>query len=335
MAERDNGVLCGWGTIYPLSTPAEILRYPELGLLDKARLTLLTLKSRKMDPGPLDSVTAKEFVTEHVGEKVYESFFEPLLRSKFGERRSEVSAAWLISRIKIRSNRGVAGERLGYIRGGFHSLVDALVASISGNGARIQYTTPARSLVREGGSWGVNGNRYDAVISTIPPHQLTAIGGPEMPRIPYQGAACMTLGLDRDIARGIYWLNMKDPAPYGAVVTHTNFLPREWYGEDVVYLASYFSDTVTPGIDQVMLQDFQQRFSVPASSIHWHRLAVDPFAGPVYTRGFRSLIPSYGESGLYLGGMFSAPNYPERSMEGSVRAGFDLAALTGKGDNNE
>ncbi len=55
--------------------------------------------------------------------------------------------------------------------------------------------------------------------------------------------------------------------------------------------------------------------------MHWHRLAVDPYAGPVYTTGLRKRLPDYEEHGLFLAGMFSPPNYPERSMNGSVVAG--------------
>jgi protoporphyrinogen oxidase len=323
------------GNIYPLTTPSEILRYPELSLTDKARLAWLTLKARKMDAMPLDSITAEDFIIRQVGKRVYSSFFEPLLRSKFGDRRSEVSAAWLISRIKIRSDRGVSGERLGYLDGGFHHLVDSLASAISARGTRIMYTTPAKTLVRNGDFWRVNDTDYDAVISTIPPGQLHRIGGPDLPVIPYQGAACMTIGLDRDVMDNIYWLNMKDEAPYGAVVSHTNFIPAERYGEHILYLASYFSGLVRPGLDKVMIGDFCRRFSIPKEAIHWYRLAVDPFAGPVYTTGFRRLIPPYGEKGLYMAGMFSAPNYPERSMEGSVQAGFVVAGVVDQRSGND
>ena len=54
-------------------------------------------------------------------------------------------------------------------------------------------------------------------------------------------------------------------------------------------------------------------------------MAIDPCAGPVYTTGYRSLIPEYERNGLYMAGMFSKVNYPERSMEGSIRAGNEVA----------
>ncbi len=312
-------------TIYPLNTPLEILRYPELTFLDKARLGWLTLTAKKADITILDDIPADQFILKNLGANIYTSFFEPLLKSKFGDHRKAVSAAWLISRIAIRSNRGVEGERLGYIRGGFHHLVDALVSSVNAKRGKICLQTPVTTVTREKGGWTINGERFDTVISTIPPQELERCGGPALPHIPYQGAACLTLAMNRQVTNGIYWLNMKDPAPYGAVVTHTNFIPVDQYGEHLVYLASYFTGTVPPRLDERMLADFCSRFSVRPEEITWHRMAVDPFAGPVYTTGYRSLIPRYEQKGLFMAGMFSQTNYPERSMEGSIRAGFEVA----------
>jgi protoporphyrinogen oxidase len=313
-------------TIYPLSKPLQILRYPELTLTDKARLGWLTLNAKRSDFASLDDIPADQYVIGNLGMNVYTSFFEPLLKGKFGDRRHEVSAAWLLSRIAIRSNRGVEGEKLGYLAGGFHSLIDALGSSITARGGKVLTQTPVTSLAKTGDGWTVNDTRYDAVISTIPPQELERYGGPSIPRIPYQGAACLTLAMKRQVTDGIYWLNMKDPAPYGAVVTHTNFIPFERYGEHIVYLASYFTGTLPPRLDERMQKDFCSRFSVSPDEIHWHRMAIDAFAGPVYTIGYRSLIPRYSQDGLFMAGMFSQPNYPERSMEGSVRAGREVAA---------
>jgi protoporphyrinogen oxidase len=319
--------------IYPLNTPLQILKYPELSLIDKARLAWLTLTAKNADISSLDDIPADQFIIENLGLNLYTSFFEPLLKSKFGDRRREVSAAWLFSRIAIRSNRGVEGERLGYLHGGFHNLVDALSSSVSSKGGKLLTQTPVTCLTKMSEGWTINGKHYDAVISTIAPQELERNGGPSLPHIPYQGAACLTLAMNRQVTNGIYWLNMKDTAPYGAVVTHTNFIPKEQYGEHIVYLASYFTGTLPQRLDEKMLSDFCSRFSVCTDEIVWHRMAIDPFAGPVYTTGYRSLIPRYEKDGLYMAGMFSKTNYPERSMEGSIRAGFDVAqCIRKKGD---
>jgi protoporphyrinogen oxidase len=312
-------------TIYRLNTPLEILLYPGLTLMDKVKLARLTFKAKKTDLKTLDDIPAEQYILKHLGKNIYSSFFEPLLKSKFGERRKEVSAAWLFSRIAIRSNRGVSGEHLGYMNGGFHQLIDALEKSITQKGGIIRKQTPVSSVSRKNGAWEAQGNRYDTIISTIPPQELERMGGPALLPVPYQGAACMTLALEREVTEGIYWLNMKDDAPYGAVVAHTNFIPIKRYGEHIVYLASYFTGTVSPRLDVRMLEDFCTRFSVTRDEIHWYKMAVDPWAGPVYTTGYRSLIPAFEHRGLFMAGMFSPTNYPERSMEGSVRAGSEVA----------
>ena len=318
------------GTAYPLNTPLQILKYPELSLAGKARLAFLTLTAKNADLVALDEVPAERYIIDHLGRDVYSSFFEPLLKSKFGDQRKDVSAAWLFSRIAIRSDRGMSGERLGYLNGGFHRIIDALEHAIGEKGSSISTRDPVKTLVRNGTGWLVNDAAFDAVISTIPPQELQKAGGPALPPVPYQGAACITLALDRDVTDGIYWLNMKDPAPYGAVVSHTNFIPVERYGTHLVYLASYFSGTVPAHIDRVLIGDFCTRFSVSPDEIRWHRIAIDPFAGPIYTTGYRSLIPAYEQNGLYMAGMFSRTNYPERSMEGSVRAGTGVARCLGR-----
>jgi protoporphyrinogen oxidase len=311
--------------IYPLSTPLQILLYPELSLIDKIKLAGLTIKAKKTDLKTLDTIPAEQYITRHLGKNIYSSFFEPLLKSKFGEQRKDVSTAWLFSRIAIRSDRGISGEHLGYLNGGFHQLVDALEKTIVSRGGVIRTRTPVSSVSFNEGKWEADGIRYDKIISTIPPQELERIGGPAVPRIPYQGAACMTLALERDVTEGIYWLNIKGAAPYGAVIAHTNFIPFNRYGEHIVYLASYFSGTVPPGLDARMLEDFCRRFSVSMDEIHWYKMAVDPWAGPVYTTGYRDLIPAYENRGLFMAGMFSRTNYPERSMEGSIRAGSEVA----------
>lgn len=318
------------GRVYPLTTPGQILSYPYLTLWEKARLAILTLRSRSIDSASLDGVTAREYIVGALGERTYESFFEPLLASKFGDYRDRISAAWLVSRIAIRSHRGLSGERLGYLKGGFHALVSALEERV-GRDCTIRLGDPVERLAREAGGWRVNDRRYDTVISTIPPQALPAGSVPDIEPVPYQGAACVLAGLDRDVTGGVYWLNMRDPAPYGAVIAHTNLVPRDRYGENLVYLASYFHGKLPERADERMLSDFCARFGVPREEVHWHRFAVEPYAGPLYVTGYAGKIVPYNAGGLYLAGMFSRPNYPERSMDGAVAAGMEIAQLVGRG----
>ena len=89
-----------------------------------------------------------DYILSEVGQRTYESFFEPLMRSKFGAISDKVSAAWLIGRIAIRSNRGLSGERLGYLKGGFQVFLDALTDEV-GRDCTIRLYDPVTDDITE------------------------------------------------------------------------------------------------------------------------------------------------------------------------------------------
>jgi protoporphyrinogen oxidase len=130
------------------------------------------------------------------------------------------------------------------------------------------------------------------------------------------------MGLDRQVTGGIYWINLYDKAPYGAVIGHTCFAPFDWYHEHVVYLASYFTGEVTPDQKEIMIKDFCKKFDVRPEEIKWADLAVDPYAGPLYITGYKKRMNAQCLPNLFIAGMHSPENYPERSIEGSVSAGL-------------
>ena len=129
------------GVAHPLDAPWEIAAYPHLSAYDKFRLTMLTLgidvrggvprRNTYENLEDFEDVPIKEFLLEHTTRGVYEYFFEPLLDAKFGSRKEDVSAAWLLGRIKFRGERDILrGEILGYFEGGFGVLLDALLGAV-------------------------------------------------------------------------------------------------------------------------------------------------------------------------------------------------------------
>ncbi|MCQ1534306.1 NAD(P)/FAD-dependent oxidoreductase [Methanosarcina sp. KYL-1] len=339
------------GKAYPMNTPLEILRFKPLSLSDLVRLGLMVLRIRGIkDTAPYDKIKAKDWILDTAGSNVYENFFAPLLKSKFGDNAENVSAAWLIGRVKIRSDRGRGGEKLGYMKGGFNALVEALAEEVRENGGIIQKNTPVSEIViQDNAVQGVVANgtfvACDAVISTVEPGVLDALtkGKPEalhetLRGIRYQGTACALLGLDRGLMQdGTYWLNIKADVPFGAVIEHTNFLPFEDYGEHLVYLASYFQNEKDPlwvQKEEEVLDSYLSGLEkiFPAFSrkeVRWKKLFRRLDTAPVYEQGYlEKVLPAApGPRGLYLAGMFSPENYPERSINGSVKAGFECARL--------
>ncbi|WP_269850287.1 FAD-dependent oxidoreductase [Methanosarcina horonobensis] len=272
------------------------------------------------------------------------------MKSKFGDNAENVSAAWLIGRVKIRSDRGKEGEKLGYMRGGFNSLIEALAGEITANGGEIRTNREVTEImIKDNAVEGVivNGDfvACDAVISTAEPVVLDSITGGKLGalhdtlrNIHYQGTACALIGLDsRLMGDGNYWLNIKADVPFGAVIEHTNFLPFEDYGENLVYVTSYFQNRKSPlwtqkeeDVIDSYLKGLERMFpEFSRKDVLWTKLYRRIDTAPVYEQGYLEKVLPFaaGPSGLYLAGMFSSSNYPERSMNGSVKAGFESAEL--------
>lgn len=335
------------GKIYPMNTPLEILR--ALPLLDVVRLTLLVLRAKRIkDRTPFDDITAKQWILDNAGESVYNNFFHPLLSSKFGDNKEKVSAAWLLGRVQIRSNRGAKGERLGYMRGGFYALLEAMADKLKEKGCKIINGKVYRIDIVNGEVKGVvvDGKRFecDRVISTVAPNSLEKIMDTKLSGIgtdiSYQGTACVLFGLHEKVMDDIYWLNIKDEVPFGAVIEHTNFIPESDYGEHLMYVTSYFQNPESvlwkksnDEVVELYLKGLEKLFPAFRKNVKWWRLRRDVDTAPVYETGYGKKLLPYKTNikGLYLAGMFSEANYPERSMNGSVVAGFRCAEAIEKG----
>ncbi len=327
--------------IYPMNTPLEILR--ALPLLDVVRLTWLVLKAKRIkDRTPFDDITAKQWILDTAGESVYNNFFLPLLSSKFGDNKEKVSAAWLLGRVQIRSNRGAKGERLGYMRGGFYALIEAMADKLKEKGCKIIKGSVYRIDIVNGAVKGVivDGTRIDSdrVISTVAPQSLEKIMDLNLSGIgtdiSYQGTACVLFGLHEKVMDDTYWLNIKDDVPFGAVIEHTNFIPDSDYGEHLMYVTSYFQNPESvlwkksnDGVVELYLKGLEKLFPGFRENVKWWRMRRDMDTAPVYETGYGKKLLPYKTNirGLYLAGMFSEANYPERSMNGSIVAGFNCA----------
>ncbi len=314
------------GHIYPLNTPLEILRYPGMTFSDKLRLSLFTLRSRNRDYEKFDDVGVVEGISRELGEGLYRRFFHPLLRGKFGENYKHISYAWLLARVAIRSNRTMKGEELGYIRGGFHQLIDRLAEGLD--------IRRERAEIRKNGRWIVNGDVYDAIIYTAPLPELEDSIRAEagIQNIRYQSSICCLVGSESAITEDIYWTNLNSEAIFGAIIEHTHFMPFEDYGEHILYFAGYtMPDSPLMSMEEnevarAVLKD-AEKFGLKREDIKWVKVFRAKYSGPIYEKGYVKKITPYRTSlpGLYIAGMTSRPNYPERSMNGSIAAGKSVA----------
>ncbi|WP_049987250.1 NAD(P)/FAD-dependent oxidoreductase [Halobellus rufus] len=343
------------GVVHPLDTPWEILAYPHMSLYDKFRLGMLTqgIDVRGLVPdfdayddlAEYEHVTVREFVEEHTTKSVYENFVDPLLDGKYGDRKNDISAAWFLGRVRFRGERDLLrGEILGYFDGGFGVLLDALVDAVGREnittGAPVTDLTVADGRVQsltvdaEGGG---SVHDVDAAVVATMPNVLESLTGYTC-EIDFQGAICGLVTMEESLL-DTYWLNVAHDAPFGALIEHTNFVERERYGGDhLLYVASYVQDADEElwrmdddEVRETWLAEIESMFpDFDRDSITQFRIARNPRAAPIYECGYRDLVVPYhldegvGED-VYYAGMASAAQYPERSLNGGVVAGYEVA----------
>ena len=300
------------------------------------------------DSASFDNQSAKEWVVRQAGEKIYQNFFEPLLHGKFGENIDDISATWMIERIRIRSSRStISGEHLGYLEGGFSSLVDTLREKIQEQGGEIQLGAKVEKLLAE--NQKIKGIQIDSdslespvVINTTSPRILLKLTGDlfdkdymeKLKDIRFQHTICILIGLNRKVTN-TYWLNVANPdMPFTVLLEHTNFYDRIYGNNHILYLARYIQDLDHPiwkksdkEIFDLYCDSLRDTFTISADNVLWWKLARGFFTSPIYSKGYLSKMVSIKTpiQGLFTAGMMHS--YPERSINDSIRQGKYCANL--------
>lgn len=329
------------GRSYPLDSVPSLLRFGPLPMVDRLRMgaALAVLKTLP-SPTPLEGETAARWIRRWMGERAYATIWGPLLRAKFGEHAAAIAAPWFWARIHDRS------RDLGYVRGGFQRLYDALAESVRAAGGITRFGTRVEQVVTTDQhhlrvTTATDTCEFDRVILCLSPRVSYRIA-PQLPawfRQRYDpgdalAAHCLILALDRSFTDA-YWLNITAPtSPFTVVVEHTNLMPASDYGgRRLLYVGAYRPPndprlTLTPEqhLDLYLphLQRINPAFSRAWVTETWGFGARD--AQPVVTRDYRGRIsPSRTPvPGLYLANMFQV--YPhDRGQNYSMERAERLA----------
>src|ERR1019366_4631699 len=173
----------------------------------------------------LDRVPVTEWLQRWIGRRAYDTLWRPLFHYKFYEYRDALSAAWLGTRIRrvALSRKNMFVERLGYLKGGSDTLLDAIEEKLRALGCRICLDAQITRVVSQDSTVkGVQGYGkfvpYDRVVSTIPLPYLTRLmpDGPADERRKIEairniGVVCVCLKLRHPFSEN-FWTNINDPA---------------------------------------------------------------------------------------------------------------------------
>ncbi|HVV38435.1 MAG TPA: NAD(P)/FAD-dependent oxidoreductase [Acidimicrobiales bacterium] len=336
------------GKPWPFTSPLDLLRFRPLPFVDRLRTGVGALRlGRVKDWQALDDVAARDWLTAYTSPRAGTLVWDPLLRAKFGSAAPAVPAAWMWGRFQQRAAARSAGrEKLGYLRGGFRRLFDALDTDLRARGVDVRLGCAVESIVVEGTrvvGVRVSGETlaFDHVVfagtlnglaSLVPAQHHDA----RWTAIDALGVQCVVLELARPLTDA-YWTNVCDARlPFGGIIEHTNMIPAADYGgRHVVYLSRYFT-AEEPLAHADPAQETQRWIDALAATFPGFDrrdvLAAHPFktpyAAPVVTRGYASKIPP---AATHLDGLTistTAQIYPQdRGMSEAIRTGLVAAGI--------
>lgn len=237
--------------LQPWGNPLALLRFKGLGLVAKFRYGLHAFLSTKRDDWkPLDHVEATGWIRRWVGEEAYEVLWRRLFDYKFYDYSSNLSAAWIWSRIRRigRSRYSLFREKLGYLEGGSATLLQGMRDDITAHGGEIRLSTPvSRVVMAEGKVRGVETaagfEAFDKVISTVPLPFVPRI----MPDLPAEvlqkfqqikniAVVCVIAKLKKPVTEN-FWLNTNDEEmDIPGLVEYSNLRPLD---QHIVYVPFY------------------------------------------------------------------------------------------------
>ena len=265
------------GRFYPVTSSWELLKFPLVGLVGKLRLARTILACNRIrDWRTLESVPVEEWLIGLCGRQTYDAFWKPLLVAKLGEHYTRVSAVFIWSYItRLFSTRDTTAERnqLGYVAGGYRTVINRLEQLIVAAGGTIRLATAIQGI-EPGPDGGLsvcrNGLKepFDKVIWTGPieagsplaTHGLVTVESSCDP-VEYLGVVCPVL-VTRKPLLPYYTLNLADPdIPFTGVIGMSSIVaPSETAGLYLTYFPKYLSadDPQLRHPDETVTQQFFQ-----------------------------------------------------------------------------
>jgi protoporphyrinogen oxidase len=262
------------GRWFPMSRSIDYLKFPLLSWIDKARVgATVVYATLAADPRELYSVSAEQWLVRWCGRRGYEAFWRPLLRAKFGPFHDQVAAVFIwatLTRLFGARSGAASKEKLGYVRGGYRTILGRLERELLALGAILHKGTPVTAIRRAAVSraagearsqcevhYGepVLGERatFDHVFFTGPTRLARqVVDASLMPAVEraesdhpaaaaYLGVACLVLAMKRRLTP-FYVLNVGDERiELTGVIEMTNLVDRnaETAGLSLVYVPQY------------------------------------------------------------------------------------------------
>ncbi len=345
--ERVDTLLGSRERLWDVSSPRGILSLGPIPLGGRLRLGLLSLQALMNIPqGPMEGISAKDWLVSRIGSQATDGFFEPLCWVKYKQGLGDISASWLWDRF-VKSAK--MGNRTAILGGGLRRAVKAMEMRMRDNGACIRTMAKASSVQAKDGRYrvtlrGRGGEETvdcDAVVVCLPAPLMADI-------LPLSGMAHRRLSMVayKAIVNACFVLNAPllerhasivfpyGDSPFGGLIHH--FLDR--YGgpgdRSLVYVYSYLdpSDPLYLGKEKDVLHTIEDALEPIFPGFKGRavdgRISRSMYASPVFSKGFSRLLVSDEDlpPGIFQAGAHLLyPNMP--TIGSAVESGLNAARL--------
>jgi protoporphyrinogen oxidase len=243
----------GDGRLFSMTSPKEFLTFPILRLRDRVRLAAFVARCQlTSDYDELDDEPLLEWLERKSGRGVLERLWRPLLDSKFDGRYDDLPATYIWARTRrMGGTRDKSGhEVMGWLEGGYQTLVDALERRIVELGGTVRAGTPVEQIAGANGRAtglviGGQLHPFDAVLCTLAPPQARVLLSPELAasappdHCRYLGVVCLLLRVRRSVSP-YYHLNITDRrVPLTTIVETTHVVDPEHVRGSLLYVSKY------------------------------------------------------------------------------------------------
>jgi protoporphyrinogen oxidase len=313
-----------------MNSMREFATFPLLRPVDRARLAAFVVRCQlTSDSTELDNTPLEEWLTRRSGRRVFERLWAPLLDSKFDGRFEDLPATYIWARTRRMSKtRDSAGrEVMGWLEGGYETLIAALERRVLDLGGEIHTGTTVEQIVGHGAASGlvVDGSLrpFDTVLCTLLPPLARKLLSPELAAAApadhcrYLGVVCLIVKTTRSVSP-YYTLNITDRrVPLTTVVETTHVVDPDHAGGHLLYVTKYVDpshDDLKRDPDEIRgayLADAQTIFpTLTSDEILATSVQRAPAVEPVHLLGGAARLPSmFPAPGLALAS--TAHVYPE------------------------
>jgi protoporphyrinogen oxidase len=238
--------------LFSMNSLREFMTFPLLSPRDRVRLASFVARCQlTAQHDDLDELPLLDWLVRRCGKRVVDKLWRPLLDSKFDGKYDDLPATYMWARTRrMSSTRDSRGrEIMGWLEGGYKTLIDALGARVRTLGGEIHAGVGVDRIDGGAEQTGivVDGafRPFDHVLCTLVPPQARRLLSPALASAAppdhcrYLGVVCLLIRTRQSVSP-YYTLNITDRrVPLTTVVQTTHIVDPDYAGGHLLYATKY------------------------------------------------------------------------------------------------